>query len=197
MFETGTGAPMWFLFVDLTTPLRLWTGHADYRLKAEDAEPCRPTDTSDKLYKGGVLVDGQWPLLRFPINGTSAIETFTLSGVRAEALRLVGEDADQVDGAQAYIGLVEMINGQATGPVQWVLDGIANTAESHYGEQNGANGQVIAITGITLQIVTGDVDRKHAEMGHWTGPEQRRRFADDAFCDRVALYDIGTTRKWP
>jgi hypothetical protein len=187
-FETDRSTPAWFLFVDIDPPLRLWTGFGDYPLSSDEV---------DKLggnYKGGIIL--AWPRLRFPINGTSAIETFPLSGVRQEAIRLVADDAEQLDGAIVNIGLLELINGQPAGNIAWVLDGVANSAQSQCDPVTG-RGQIATTATVNLQIVTGEVDRKHSTMSNWTGAEQRRRYPGDAFCDRTSIYDIGTSQKWP
>lgn len=165
---------------------RMWGGVGDFPINAD------LIDTQGGIYSGfGEMLDV--PALQQLINGLAERIEFTLSGVRAETLALIGSEAEAVRDAPAHLWMVPLGQDlQPLGAPIWVWEGKADVLRAkRVGQGASASRSVTVSVG---SIFTG---RRRPKFRNFTGPDQRRRSADDAHCDRAGLYNAGTTRKWP
>jgi hypothetical protein len=128
------------------------------------------------------------------VNGVADQVTFTLSGVSQEILGLVDEEADQVRFASARLGFVPLNEDwQRVGGVLWLWQGLVETPEV---SQSAATAEQEASRAISLTVSTGLTTRRRPKHAYFTDPDQRRRSADDRFCERTPFYSQGATRKF-
>jgi hypothetical protein len=77
--------------------------------------------------------------------------------------------------------------------VVWLWPAIADTPKvQRVGGKDGAVTRTVS-----LSVGAGEVSRRNRKLGRWTGVDQRKRSADDSFCDRASLYSSQTTERWP
>ena len=166
--------------------VRLWSGHGDFTLPADD------TDTSGGTYAGLGFPVGLGALSS-AINGAYTALDFTLSGVDATAVRLFGADRDIVEGALGYVGLLDLDETQQpVGTIDWLAEMIAGLPRaSRQGQGDGA------IVSISLPVLIGLFDRNQTAVSFWSATGQRTRSADDAFCDLTAKMSEGMVVAWP
>ncbi len=165
---------------------RMWGGVGSFAIDAD------LIDTQGGVYSGvGELID--LPVLQQLINGLAERIEFTLSGVRAETLALIGSEAESVRDAPAHVWMRPLGGDlQPLGPPIWVWEGKADVLRVK------RSGQLAAATrSVTVSVGSIFTGRRRPGFRNFTGPDQRRRSADDAHCDRAGLYNAGTTRKWP
>lgn len=181
-----------FVFVDIAPePLRLWFGVGDFELDAD------AIDTVGGVYSGlGELND--LPALSQLINGVFERIELSMSGVSAQALALADEDAESVVGAGTHFAILGLDGDwQPTSAAKWLWEGGADTPRFSWDTSASPEGEVTHTRTIALSVGTAMTGRKRPPWRNFTGVEQRRISADDAFCDRVGLYSRGSTRKWP
>lgn len=175
--DDGADPPNW---------VRFWSGAGDLALAAN------LIDTQGGAYSGlGEMLD--FPALQQLINGLAERVEFNMAGVRAADLALVDAQAHTVRDAPVHLALMPL-DAQLQPLIDpiWVWEGTADVVR---GKRTGSrDGATRVITVSVGSIFTG---RRRARFRNFTGPDQRRRSADDAFCDRAGLYNTGTTRKWP
>lgn len=186
--DTPNFAIFWLLKVgDAPTGwVRLWSGAGDFDLPADD------TDTT-----GGRYVSLGFPLglpaFSQAINGAAASVEFSLSGVDAEAMRLVGVDRDQVDGALVYVGIMDLDeHQQPASTCDWLMEAqAAKPRVSRTGQGSRA------VRTISLPCVTDFFDRNLAATAYWSPTGQRSRSGDDAFFDLIPTISAGMVIEWP
>lgn len=179
--------PLWLLYVASgDVPVRVHTGAANLKLG-----PSGP-DASGGTYLGLGLVLSI-PNLRLPVNGAAAAHEFALSGVAAEAIRLVEADKDAVRGAACAIARLEMKPDMT--PVaapQWLWRGWVDSPRLT------RSGRTIPATyTLSLLVSNGQTTRRRRELSFYTGPQQRLRSANDAACDGTHQLAAGTSHLWP
>lgn len=182
-----------FLLVKATSGpwLRLWSGVGDYRMSAN------VIDSVGGTYTGvGELIG--MPVLSQLINGLAERVEFTLSGVDARTLALVDEDADTVRSAPVHVALVGFDDdlAAATSPV-WIWEGEADTPRVSRESAAGGDGTFGIVRSVSLSVGSIFTGRRRPRHAYYTDADQRARSSDDAAMDRVAIYNQGTTRKWP
>lgn len=162
--------------------VRLWSGAGDFALPGDALDP------DGGLYLGvGTLTN--LPEIQSLINGSAERAEFTLSGVDATMAELFDGEADLIEGARLNLGILALgRDWQPVTPMNWLWEAEVDAATA--GEDGGR-------MTISLSAGTAMTDRRRLQALYYTGPDQRRRSADDAFCDRVALYTQETTARWP
>lgn len=167
--------------------LRIWGGIGDLAIPADAIEP------------GGATYSGLGELVNLPavsqlVNGVADQVTFVLSGVDDTILGLVDEEAEDVRFATARLGFVGLNTEWQIGTtVKWLWEGVVETPEV---SQTAASADQPATRAVSLTVSTGMTGRRRPGLAYYTDADQRRRSADDRFCERVVLYSQGATRKF-
>lgn len=174
------------LYVESDPPLRAWLGVGDFNFPAD------AIDSGGGIYSGvGELVN--LPVLSQLINGTADRVEFVLAGVSAEILDLVDADANQVRYKRCFLGLTALdADGSVASTHLWLWDGRVDAVRVAWDE-----GEAARVRTIALSVGDAMTGRSRAPLAFYTGPDQRRRSPDDAFCDRSGIYTQGSTVKWP
>lgn len=177
------------LRVDSTPAIRVWTGHAELEIDSDGIE------TEDHaVYLGSGELVGV-PAVNALINGVAERVDFTLSGVgiTGALANLAASEADLVRGKAVNLGFFVMDDTwQRLSPVAWLWDGVADVVRVTRASQEGQ-----AIRSISLSVGSIMTGRRRPGIAYFTDADQRRRSADDAFFDRVKIYNQGSTRTWP
>lgn len=165
------------------------------RLSSVEGGIAAPADDTDTL-------GGRYDCLGFPnglpaltqaINGAYENIEFSLSGVDATAIRLLGADRDAVDGALFYIGIQDLDSEQQqVGSIDWLMEGTAG--KPRWSRQGLGEG---ALFTITLPVSTALYVRNQSALAFLTPQGQRARSSDDAFCDYVPKIVAGMIVAWP
>lgn len=177
-----------YIFRMATDPIiRLWTGVGDINIAASGPE------TTGGVYQGlGVLTS--MPEIENLTNGTAQRVEFALSGVDANIVALADADAEAIRAKQVNIGLLFM--GEDWQPLAaplWLWQGDADVIRT-----NTTSGPDFSRERtVTLSVGSLMTGRRRPKLSSFTRAQQRRRSADDAFCDRTRLYSIGSEVKWP
>jgi hypothetical protein len=178
------------LFYMASTPaVRVWTGAGPLAVSAD------AVDTTGGTYRGIGSLSGM-PAVDALINGVASRVDFTLSGLPTGYLSLADEDAETVRFAPVHLGVWFLGEDWQAHPLfttpLWVWSGTADTtqAELVMGDQGST-------ATVTLSVGGGDTGRKSQRQSYWTGTDQRRRSADDAFCDLTVNYTERAQKRWP
>lgn len=163
---------------------RLWSGFGDLEI-TDDYDP------SGEIYLGAAaLLDV--PALKQLINGVADRVDFGISGVSAEALRLVLEDAPSVRDAPVLIGEQSFdANWQKVGAPNWLWQGIADVLLV---DSSGADASRQRT--ISLSTRSADTFRADPVPSYYTDQDQRRRSPTDAIFDHVALLTQEARRRF-
>lgn len=170
-----------------TETIRLFAGFGDFPVPAGGLE------ADDAVYTcvgrwGGALPDFDWLQ-----NGQVQRIDLRLAADLETALIYLRE-RNTVIGARAAFGYGVLDERfKLAGPVHWRRRGVL--AEPKLSRQRTQPSVWERALGVTL--MAGPVARRRPEHTYYTGPDQRRRSPDDAFCDRTALYAVQSTRPWP
>ena len=188
---SAMGAPRYSLFflMKLRTGevVRAWLGAGDYALPGDDV------DLTGGLYKGVGMV-GDFPALRQLVGGLAERVEFALNGANQTVFRLASVEMDDVIDAEVYVGIIFFDkHWQAVDQVAWLWEGTADVPSVH--RSSSEEGEITRA--VTLSVGSAFTDRTRAVLGYMTPEDQRRRSPDDAFCDRVPAYDLGSTIQWP
>lgn len=163
----------------------LWTGFGDLDTPGDSVDP----SGARWLGAAGIL---SLPALKALINGTAERVRFSLSGVSPNTIRLANEDKATVRGAALRLGSVEFGGDwQLTGPIQWEWLGIADTIII----ESAATDQGRTRT-IGLSVASADTLRSNPNITFYTDADQRKRSADDEFCNQVANITLGLARRF-
>lgn len=163
----------------------LWTGIGNLDTPGDDIDVAgaRWTGASDLL---------SLPALKALINGAADRVRFSLSGVSPESVRLALEDRDTIAGAALRLGYVEFdADWQLVGSIHWEWLGIADVIV--IGRSSDGNQ---ASRTISLSVASADTLRSNSSLAFFTDADQRKRSADDAFCNQVAGITYGRTRRF-
>lgn len=176
-----------FMRIDTTEPVRVWAGVGDFVLPEDNVE------TEDGTYKGlGVI--SELPSFEQLVNGVAQRVEFSLSGVDQTIAELADDDAAEVRSKRVNVGLQFMDEDwQPLADIMWVWEGEADVIRKSSTSTPGFQRQYT----ITLSVGSLTTGRRRPELSYFTGSQQRRRSADDAFCDRTGLYSQGSEIKWP
>lgn len=181
-----------FVFIDIDgDPLRLWFGNGDYPV------PPSAIDPAGGIYKPLPPLAGL-PVLSQLLNGEADRVEFSISGVSAEAIALADEDAETVLGAPVHMGLTGLDQDwQPLSDPIWIWEGEADSPRFSWDTSTDADGVTSQTRIVGLSVGTALTGRRRPKIRIFSGVEQRRRSADDRFCDRAPTYSRGSTRKWP
>lgn len=172
-----------FLRIASDPPCRAWSGIGDYPVPADAVET-----TNDAIYKGVGLL-GPLPRLDALVNGRASRVSFSLSGVSTQVLALADADWLASQNCDVDIGIVALDAGyQPAGDVAWIRHGTADQLTIKRQPSS---------RGIALSVGFGNTDRRRAPLNYWTDWEQQRLSPGDLFCQRVPIYDVGTSVRWP
>jgi hypothetical protein len=185
--EKGIVRPVVFFRMATPTPLRLWSGAGPFAVPSDTVEP------------GGATYEGVGDLVGLPavqqlINGQADRVQFALSGATAEMLAMADEEAADIRAAEVRLGFCALDAAwQPLAPVVWLWSGEADSIEV---QRTAAEGGEVART-MSLSVGSIFTGRRRASPSYYSDAEQRRRSADDRFCERVSIYSAGSTKDWP
>ena len=178
-----------FFRMDTAPAVRLWAGVGDYRVPADVVE----TDSMAYYLGAGQLMG--LPTVQNLINGVEERVSFTLSGaaINADVTRLADDEADQIRGVDCSIGIRRYDQfDQPSGPARWVWHGIADSISITQAPATIGQGS----RAIGLSVAGLFTFRQRPKPAYWTNIDQRRRSADDSFCDNVASLSMDKTKLW-
>lgn len=168
-------------------PVRAWTGDGLFE---------HPGDTVD-LTGGTYLGLGEMqdvPALQQLVNGVASRIELSLSGVDDRMVELADADAADIRSKVVTLGLQFFgADWQPLGDTMWIWDGEADVirtdtvSDPSFGRRRT----------VTLSVGSLTTGRRRPVLSFFTRAQQRRRSADDAFCDRTALYSGDSELKWP
>ena len=168
--------------------IRLFAGFGDFPI------PEGGMETEDSVYTCVGRWGGELPAIDWLMNGQAQALELQLPGVDVETARSYLYERELIIGAPAGFGwgvLDERL--KLAGPIHWSLRGFLSKPVLR--RVRTAPNVWTRTLGVTL--VAGAVRRRRPVHTYFTGPDQRRRSEDDAFCDRAALYNMRSTRPWP
>ncbi len=169
--------------------IRVWGGLVrDIAIGADSVEDGDPAVYSSM----GLLTD--LPQLSALINGAAERCDFTVSGVAitGEIAALASGSAAAIRGAAVDVGLVLFdADWQLMATTFWIWSGTADSLTIV--RQGSADKPTRTIKLSAASVFSG---RRRANLSFFTDIDQRRRSADDAFCDQVSKYYAGTTKVW-
>jgi hypothetical protein len=187
--EGGGVRPGFLLRVASSPVIRLWTGIGPLQIDSDAIE----TDDGASYQGSGYLVN--LPAVSALINGVAERADFTLAGTAIDGpiAALASAEAGAIRGAAVNLGLLVFDDTwQKLSPVAWLWDGEADSLIVSRADQGGQ-----ATRSITLSVGSIMTGRRRPGIAYCTDADQRRRSADDAFFDRVKIYNRGSTRVWP
>lgn len=163
----------------------LWTGHGDLETPADDI------DAGGATWVGAAAILSI-PALKALINGVAERVRFSVSGVSSETLRLAQEDRETVAGAELRLGWIEFDSDwQIVGSIHWDWLGIADVISIESAETDNGRTRTIG-----LSVASADTLRSNPNLAFFTDADQRKRSADDLFCDQVASITLGMARRF-
>jgi len=170
------------ILVRLATPepARLWTGHGDLDIPADDVEL-----QDGARYLGGAGLISGFDEVEQLINGIADRLDIVLGGVTPSIVRLANEEAAGVIGATLDVGVVWFDQGWQITDVEWAARYRADKLGINRGEGQRS---------ITLSLGTDDTGRSRSPTAFWTAADQRRRSPTDLIFDHVAGINAGTSR---
>ena len=176
-----------FMRIDTPTPVRAWAGIGDFVLPPDNVE------TTGGTYKGlGVISD--MPSFEQLVNGVAQRVEFTLSGVDQRISELADQDAPEVRSKRVNVGLQFLDDDwQPLADILWVWEGEADVIR----KSSVSTPDFQRTYTITLSVGSITTGRRRPGLSYFTSAQQRRRSADDAFCDRTGLYTQSAEIKWP
>lgn len=179
-----------FLFRLATDPVvRLWAGAGDLAIGEDNIE-----DVDQAIYTGmGELLNP--PEFDQLINGVAERVEFVLAGAAVDGTvaALASSAADSVRGCEVWLGFLAFDERfQILSPTAWLGQWTADSLKVNRVSEGGEVQRTISLS--CGNAMTG---RRKAANAYWSGPDQRRRSADDAFCDRAKVYNAGSTKSWP
>lgn len=171
--------------------IRVWSGTGDIEL------PAGLIDTAGGVYLGmGDLVG--LPSFSQLLNGVAERIEFVLSGCSPEVIALADQDAEDVRGAAAHIGIIGLDwSEQTIGDPLWLWEGETDVPRTRKQSVISEDGTGSILRSVSLSAVSAFSGRRRPPLGYFTGVDQRRRSPGDAFCDRANIYHQGRTRKFP
>lgn len=166
------------------------------RFILDDEDFCVWTGTGDlyalgKTWLGAGSV-GRLPEIEQLVNGQANRMTIEVSGVSADAIAALAEDAPSVEGKELefYLCLFDE-RGQVIDQPQFLTVAIMDEVMS---EQSVDGGQVMRK--ITLDVASPFAARSTAPLAYFTNQDQVARYPTDQGCDRVGFYQ-NRTIGWP
>lgn len=184
---SAVGAPRYSILVRFgtETPVRAWAGIGDLEIPADDVEP------SGATYLGvGIL--GSVPALRQLIGGVAERLEFSLAVPSGEIFALADDEAASVRSAPVDVGVIFFDDDWQQSDVAWLWNGTADVPSV----SRTANGLNVVRT-VKISAGSAFTDRTRPQHTYFTDADQKRRSPTDDFCQRVDLYSINSTVKFP
>lgn len=177
------------MHVATDTPIRAWLGVGPLEKAADGVD----------LTGGTYLGLGQMqsvPALQQLVNGTAQRIELSLSGVDEQIAALADAEAADVRSKVVSLGLQFLgPDWQPLGDTLWLWDGEADVVKAESVSGPGPEFQRTRM--VSLSVGSTTTGRRRPKLSFFTRSQQRRRSADDAFCDRTGLYSADTELKWP
>lgn len=166
--------------------IRLWSGFGNIRL------PSDGIDTTGGTYQG-LDFPTDLPGFDLAVNGEAAGVEFSISGVSATAVRLLGPSRADVSGSLVYLGILDLDSAlQPVGVVDWLFEATAARPRSkRVGQDEGA------LYTITLPTMVDAYDREQTALAYWSPRSQDARSDGDRFFDQVPSMSVGMVIPWP
>lgn len=166
--------------------VRVWSGAGDFMA------PSDAIDTTGGLYKG-LDFPTAIPDLDLAVNGQASGVEFSISGVSATAIRLLGVDRAAVKGSPVYMGIMDLdAELQPIGAIDWLFEATAGAPRSMRVWQDGK-----ALRSIILPTVTDAYDRNQSALNFWSPTAQRALSPGDAFFDQTPQMANFMVIAWP
>lgn len=185
---SAPGVSLAFFFRLATSPVvRLWSGAGDFAIPSDAVEPGGAT------YKGAGALAG-FPAMSLLINGKAERVNFGLSGVDAELMGMADSEADAIRNKTVNVGLVPLdADLQPISTVLWFRSYSADVLTVD--KSSDKDGKMVR----TISMSVGSVftSRRRPRISNFTDSDQKRRSADDRFCERTPRYNQGTLVSWP
>ena len=182
-FGGDTPRPCLFLYIESSPAVRAWSGARRFNIEAD------AIDTSGVGYLPMGLLQGGVPAIQALMNGQAERIDLTVSGFDPTLMDLADAHSADIIYCTAHIGCMALDSSlQPATPMVWYRDATIDAMPMRFGDP------------CTLGLSFGStfIDRrKRVALGYYSGPDQRRRSSDDAFCDLAMRYNAGTTEKWP
>lgn len=178
-------APLFLLFTD--PAVRLWAGSGILDIPADSVD-----QTGGQYLGAGQLLN--YPVVSALINGVAERVEFGLSGasITSRVVQLADEEASEVRGAECCLGLVGFDADEQITRVKWPWNGRVDATNITF----AANG-FKPTRAVSLSVGSLFTFRQQAALGYWVSPDQRRRSADDRFCERAPSLSVETQKPWP
>jgi hypothetical protein len=175
------------MYVATDVPVRAWTGVGPFE------HPGDTVDIDGGTYIGlGEIQD--IPALSQLVNGVASRIELSLSGVDDRIVALADADAAEIRSKTVTLGLQFFgSDWQPLGDTLWIWDGEADVIRT----DTTSNPDFSRTRTVTLSVGSITTGRRRPKLNSFTRAQQRRRSADDAFCDRTSLYSGDTELKWP
>lgn len=184
---SALGAPRYSILCRFgtPTPVRAWAGICDLVIPSDAVEAAEAT------YQGvGIL--GEVPALRQLVGGTAERLEFQMTVPSGDIFALADADSADVLNAEVDVGVIFFDTDWSQSDVAWLWNGTADVpAVSRSG--SGLN----VTRTISISVASVFTDRTRPQLTYFTGADQKRRSSTDTFCDRVVLYTVNSTIKWP
>lgn len=173
--------------LDTPTPMRMWSGAGDFNVPPDAIEPL------GAIYNGAGKLGGL-PELSQLINGVAERVVFSFSGADPDIAAVADGDAFLVRNKRVNIGLLPLDATLAPiDTVLWFRRYIADTISMEVTSDNAGSQQIT----VSLGVSSAFSGRRRPALAYFTDVDQRRRSADDRFCERTALYSQGVIKVWP
>jgi len=173
--------------LDTGTPVRFWTGFGDMPVGADAIEP------TGAIYKGvGTMAD--LPVVAQLINGVAERVQFSFSGIDPDMAAKADGDAFLVRNKRVNLGLLPLdANLQPIDDVLWFRSYTADVITIEMSSDNNGEQRVT----VSLSVASSFSGRTRAKIAFFTDTDQKKRSADDRFCERTPLYSQGVFKVWP
>jgi hypothetical protein len=169
--------------------VRMWASVGDYQIGVDPIE----TEVNAKFHGIGQMIDV--PVVNQLLNGVADRVDFTLSGavVRPDIVNMVSIEAGEVEFQRCNLGIQVMGDDwQPISEVGWLWEGeVGPVAGEKTASSEGAQHS------ISLSVGSVFTARRRPKIINFTDTHQQRFSPGDLFCNRTALYSIGSTIKWP
>jgi hypothetical protein len=120
--------------------------------------------------------------------------TFGLSGVDATIMQMADSEAEAIRNKTIHIGLAPLdADLQIIGTVLWIR---AYEVDVLTVDKTSDKDGKITRT-VSLSVGSAFTGRRRPLLSTFTDADQKRRSADDRFCERTPYYSQGTLKTWP
>jgi hypothetical protein len=171
--KAGIVNASWFLTLDFVSgPMGIWDGVG-------------PNRVGDVVYLGSGQLSGL-PQIKQLVNGQAERATFSLAGTDPACARLAVLEQNEALYREIELSLGFMDEGlQLIGGLHTMWIGIMDSLRAIH---NGGTDEDPATATIQVEAATIFASRKRGVLSRYSDRQQKRRSADDRFCERTDLY---------